>query len=94
MEWVTQENLKRKKKILKNYMQRITVNGLMSKWRSVMSGVPQGSILGLVLFNIFVNHIGSKICSKFADEAKLSGAVDKTRMRCHPQGAGWGGEMG
>ena len=54
--------------------QRVVVDGEVSSWKSVLSGVPQGSVLGPILFLVYINYLEEGVTGKilkFADDTKL-----------------------
>eukprot|EP00923_Selenidium_pygospionis_P056508 GHVN01098597.1.p1 GENE.GHVN01098597.1~~GHVN01098597.1.p1 ORF type:complete len:497 (+),score=18.90 GHVN01098597.1:65-1555(+) len=63
---------------LEHRKQRVKVNGSFSLWYSITSGVPQGSVLGPLLFIIYVSDMCDGLESKplqYADNAKLIHAI-------------------
>jgi ribonuclease P/MRP protein subunit RPP40 len=89
---------------LLNRRQRVILNGKFSTWADVLSGVPQGSVLGPLLFVIFINNIDEavmqvEIIKKFADDAKVSQTVVSSEDREKLQDAldalcGWADRWG
>ncbi len=64
---------------MSNRVQRVALNGCFSDWKPIAAGVPQGSILGPLLFLVFINDIVCDInaCIKlFADDTSLYVIVD------------------
>ena len=70
-------------RLLKNYLtarqQRAVLNRQTSSWLNVTAGVPQGSILGPILFLIYINDLPDEItssCKIFADDTSLFSKIE------------------
>ena len=61
---------------MKGRHQRVKINSEFRSWKEILDGVPQGSVLGSLLFNIFIKYLflfvqNSEICN-YADDNSLS----------------------
>ena len=64
---------------LMNRKQKVVLNGVSSQSRDVTSGVPQGSILGPLLFLLYVNdlpNVVDSLMSLFADDSKIARVIN------------------
>ena len=77
------------KEFLSNRRQRVVVNGQCLDWKNVTSGIPQGSVLGPILFVIFINDMPDAIacCMKlYADDAKVYNRANNLALSRRLQG--------
>ena len=72
------------KSFLLDRFQRVVLNGSVSQWSGVTNRVPQGPVLGPLLFVLYINNIAEAIQSElgvFADDTKIFSMI-KAHMHC------------
>ena len=62
---------------LSNRKQRVKINDRYSSWKEILFGVPQGSTLGLLLFNIFICDM-----SYFLEDFDIASYADDSPLYC------------
>ena len=69
---------------LSNRKQQVKLRGKLSNWADILSGVPQGSVLGAILLVLYINDLPDIVTSTsklFADDTKLYNKVSKGKYR-------------
>ena len=73
---------------IRNYLsgrkQQVSINGETSKWHDVTSGIPQGSVLGPIMFIIFINDLPDIVDSTvylFADDTKIFNVISEPKNK-------------
>ena len=69
---------------LNNRKQKVIVNGAQSEWNNVTSGIPQASVLGPILFVLYINDLPEGMESEiflFADDTKVYSKIKKLADR-------------
>ena len=68
---------------LKLRKQRVVLNGQLSSWSNIETGIPQGSILGPLLFLVYINDLSEGLTTNarlFADDVSLFSVVDNINL--------------
>ena len=80
---ISRNLLKLLEDFLKERKQRVVLNGQVSTWKNINAGVPQGSILGPLLFLIYINDLTEGLTTNvklFADDTSLFSVVHDTHI--------------